>query len=605
MKFLMISSLMTFYATTSFLTSTAHGGTSYFGGSNNQGYLDWLTSVSFNQSTFIASDSNPDQGVAVHWNIDNDNTTIQLAIVAPATGWSAFGLAESGSMRGADIVMYTASTNTLTDSFVLDQLVMPIPDACPSHWTLIDSTITDDGFIIFMAQRLLNTGDTQDRAIIDDSSTIVAASRVIAAWGDSDTPSFHGSNSARGSIRFFGTSETIDIQTYFAQSMAKEAEGNFTVSAQDFTIPAIETTYQLFCFSLEDLIDRGVPMNDDLHTIGFEPIVQSGNSKYVHHYVLYGSSDPWNKTLPCTNENYPQIETAYGWAPGAFPQILPSNVGGLLGRDGFQSFALETHYNNVDFDANISDSSGVRIYYTSKKREFDLGSFSFGDPNVVLYGAPVTSTGGLTQHTFTCEEQCLSTYLTEPVTVIQENLHMHMTGVSVVNVHIRNGKVIRLGKVDFWDFDQQGDLVVVQPPYQLLPGDSFRTICNYNSANPVFWGPASSDEMCMATLSYYPRKLAYDMVPLTCGLGVGEFLPGCEAIYNLTLDLTSLEQLKRTFGSAPLSCLSSVSPPTSSPFASPLASPVPTSFAEAIPSYAALNTFVGALVWATMNHITY
>ena len=507
MKLTKLSSLINLCMATSFLTLPALGDPSYFAESNNEGYLDWLANVSYNQSIFIATDSNPDQGVAVHWNIAGDNTTIQLAIVAPATGWSAFGLAESGSMRGADIVMYTASTNSLTDSFVLDQLVMPNTDACPSNWELVNSTIAD-GFIIFEAQRLLNTGDTQDRVIIDDSSAMVAATRVIAAWGDSDVPSFHGSNAARGSIRFFGTSETIDIQTYFAKSMEKESEGNFTVSAQNFIIPSnVVTTYQLFCFSREDLVDRGVPMDENLHTIGFEPVVQSGNSKYVHHYVLYGSSEPWNKTLACTNENYPQIETAYAWAPGAFPQLLPSNVGGLLGSDGFQSFALEIHYNNIDFDANVSDSSGVRIYYTSKKREFDLGTFNFGDPNVALWGAPVTSTGGATQHTFTCEEQCLSTYLTKPVTVIQETLHMHMTGVRMVNVHIRNGKVIRQGRVDFWDFEQQGDLAIVQPPYQLLPGDSFRTICSYNSENPVLWGPASNDEMCMATLSYYPRKL--------------------------------------------------------------------------------------------------
>ena len=589
-----------------FLTSTAQEDTEYFAGSNNQAYLDWLSTVSYNQSLFIASDSNPDQGVAVHWNIDRDNSTIQLAVVAPASGWSAFGLAESGAMRGADIIMYTASTNQLTDSYVLDQLVMPMTDTCPSNWELVSSTITD-GFIIFEAQRLLSTGDTQDRVIIDDSSAMVAATRVIAAWGDSDTPSFHGSNAARGSIRFFGTSETTDIQNYFEQAMAKESEGNFTVSAQSFVIPSnVVTTYQLFCFSREDLVDLGVPIDNDLHTIGFEPIVQNGNSKYVHHYVLYGSSDPWNNTLACTNENYPQIETAYAWAPGAFPQILPSNVGGLLGSEGFQSFALEIHYNNVDLDVNVSDSSGVRIYYTSKKREFDLGTFNVGDPNVALYGLPVTSTGGLTQHSFSCEEECLSTYLNEPVTVFQETLHMHMTGVSMRNVHIRNGQIIREGKVEFWDFDQQGDLAIVQPPYQMLPGDSFRTICNYNSTKPVLWGPASDDEMCMATLYYYPRKLVYDIVPITCGLDIGEFLPGCEATYNVTPDFTTDDQLERTFGAVPASCPSSMTAQTISPAAFSAKSPVSeTSVALMLSPSFATNSFVGTIVCAALHNFLF
>ena len=36
---------------------------------------------------------------------------------------------------------------------------------------------------------------------------------------------------------------------------------------------------------------------------------------------------------------------------------------------------------------------------------------------------------------------------------------MHMSGVSAVTYHIRNGEIIRQGQIDFYDFDQAGKLL--------------------------------------------------------------------------------------------------------------------------------------------------
>ena len=160
----------------------------FFPGLTKDVYTDWLAGVSYNKSIFIESPYDATTGAAVHWNIVDDMIYLGVA-VTQATGWAAFGLAESGSMRGADIVMYTAETDTLTDTYVLDELVQPFLDTCQS-WTLINSVV-DDGFIIFEAKRLLNTSDTQDRIIIDDSQYIIPVTRVIAAWGNDTTPSYH------------------------------------------------------------------------------------------------------------------------------------------------------------------------------------------------------------------------------------------------------------------------------------------------------------------------------------------------------------------------------------------------------------------------------
>lgn len=414
-------------------------GSSNFGGDNNQAYLEWLEQSSYSKSSFLPSSRDDGAGVALHWSTDEQY--IHIAVAAKATGWVGFGIAESGSMKGADIVLFTAETNTLVDSYVLDQLVKPFPDDCQS-WALNNSTV-DGGFVIFEASRLLDTGDSQDRVILDDSNVLVPATRLIAAWGDTGTPSFHGSNAARSSVRFFGSTSSAEEIEAFDRAMAAEAQGNFTVQAKDFVVPNEDTYYAYFCFSEADLLAMNVSINEDLHTIGIEPVVTSA---YVHHFVVYGSTEPFDSALDC-EETFPGFEMAYVWAPGNLPLSLPSNVGGPLGASGFRSFQLEIHYNNPAIDVGSLDSSGVRFYYTSNKRQHDLGILQMGDPNVALFGEPVSPNGGLTQHVFDCNGSCTSNHAQVPVTVLRESLHMHKSGVSMINTQFRDGDVLREGSV--------------------------------------------------------------------------------------------------------------------------------------------------------------
>lgn len=133
---------------------------------------------------------------------------------------------------------------------------------------------------------------------------------------------------------------------------------------------------------------------------------------------------------------------------------------------------------------------------------------------------------------------------------------MHLTGVSMTNTQIRNGTVLRQGKVEFWDYAQQGAYVVVQPPFDLQPGDAFRTTCNYNAPNGTTWGIGTQNEMCIAFLFYYPRQLYAGNLPFICGIGtiIGTFEPDCLADYNVTPNFTNVAQLQRSFGTAPQTC---------------------------------------------------
>ena len=162
---------------------------------------------------------------------------------------------------------------------------------------------------------------------------------------------------------------------------------------------------------------------------------------------------------------------------------------------------------------------------------------------------------------FDCPSTCSSNSLQQPVTVFREHLHMHRTGASMINTHFRNGEVLREGAVEYWDFEQQGNLAVVQQPFELQPGDAFRTTCNYDASDGVVFGLGSQDEMCVGFFYYFPRTSTASF--LFCGIGFDPFAPGCGVDYSVTSDFSELD---RSFGPAPATCeLETGAPPTSAP----------------------------------------
>jgi hypothetical protein len=514
-----------------------------FGGSDNEAYLDWANSVSrYTSSVFLPSSGDPDLGAAVHWSIEGDS--IFLAVAARATGWLGFGLSENGGMQGADVVIFTAAEpDALTDSYITE-VRFPVKDDC-NNWSLLNSK-AEGGFLIFEATRLLNTGDPQDRVIMNDALFTIPPSRIIAAWGDDPAETFHGNNRARGAVRWFSDR---DEQAVFEAAMQSEAEGSFELLTLDYPIKAQETEYADFCFSREDILAQGVPDVEKLSMIGFEAIIDEEAINMVHHFVLWGSTSTNDgQSQSCGGDFQANHELAYAWATGEGPLALADNLGSPFGGlNGFQSFKLEIHYNNPARVQGVLDSSGVRFYYTTQPREFDVGVLPLGDPFTRLGGVSVGS--GLTSHAFKCPSSC--TLLTlkpeQPLTVIRESIHMHKTGIRAVNEQIRGGEVVRAGVVDFFNFDQQGNQPIQQESFQILSGDSFNTVCYYRSQDGADFGFSSQEEMCIVFIAYYPRQLLLDTFGLTCGYDVG-FGP-CESEWSQR-ELSSEADLQRIFGAA-------------------------------------------------------
>jgi hypothetical protein len=553
---------------------------SYFGGTAPDAYTTDLANR-YTGKVFLPSMADSTQGAAVYWSVDDE--FVYIAVVVRATGWLGFGLAEAGGMLGADMALFTAIRPTeIIDAYTVEGR-RPLPDDCQQDWELVNATVDtstttgDDenngggsGFLMIELKRLLNTGDPQDHVLLNDESTLIGPRRVIAAWGDDPEMGYHGAKRARGAIRFFGTGNE---QTTFQASMAQFSNGTFDLRASQYPIKTMETEYVEICVTRDDLIAQGVPNTTDLlNVIGYEPIVTSGSEPYVHHFIVRG-----NRDTTCGSFT---SEIAYGWAPGGPPSSLPENLGApLFGTDGFQAFLIQIHYNNPNLIDGVVDSSGVRLYYTESPREYQVGVLQTGDPFLYLHGQAVGT--GLTLHEFDCPGTCSSQILQEPVTAISEMLHMHKTGVRVMNQQIRNNEVIRTGMIDVWEFEQNGVAMALQQPFTIQPGDGFRTSCYYrnndmnmnsnsstittkneeepSSSSSVFqsavFGESSQEEMCIVYIMYYPRAtLKFDVggfsgeLSYICGFDFEN--EACKATHQVQ-DLANNDlELNRIFGVA-------------------------------------------------------
>ncbi|KAL3782149.1 hypothetical protein ACHAW5_010250 [Stephanodiscus triporus] len=496
--------------------------TSYFPGvaaDEKSVYTDWVigSSSAYPRHAYMSHDDDDDDdgGAAVFWNVDGD--AIHLAIVVRALGWVGVGFSEAGGMIGSDVAIFRASDpSVVVDAHVVGDRSTPMTDDC-QDWTLDAAIATgEDGWMIVEISRSIDTGDSQDRAIVSDADLWHAPTRMIAAWGDDDEASYHGARRARGSVRIFAnyTGEVTEGQALLG-ALEVESDGFFDVVQDEYDIPAEETTYHYLCKTFDELnITSSVTMT---------------GAKNCDAYAI---------------DSFLYRTMLYGWAPGDEGVVLPNDVGlPLFDDENKQAISVEIHYHNPSLLSGTKDSSGIRFYYANNERTHRAGILEIGDPWIELYDTKIND--GLTQYSFTCPGECSSTFLAqEGVTILAESLHMHKTGVRMTNEVIRGGEVFHKAVVDVYDFDQQGSFQTPQEAYQLLPGDSFRTTCYYKDGSK--FGIGSEDEMCIAFIWYYPARSLLGM-PWICPHGIPDYGTGCSTELEF-VDLDSDDDLGRSFG---------------------------------------------------------
>lgn len=322
-----------------------------------------------------------------------------------------------------------------------------------------------------------------------------------------------------------------------------------------YSIPGRETTYWCKLFKLPAKFE-----SRKYHITSYEAVIEGaseGLDKVVHHMELFNcanlSPSQWSDLSDlyerqggwqgeCSSLDRPKAtepcrRVILAWAMGARPLVYPEQVGQPIGGPNYSPFVvLEVHYNNIDSRADLVDSSGLRFHYTSRLRPFGAGVLEVGLEYTDKNSVPPGLVAPLAGH---CVSECTRAALSgstgsgsgsggggggggganddatksiqdkqEGIYIFAAQLHTHLAGVASWTEHVREGRLLReLQRDDHYSPHFQ-EIRLLPRPVHVRPGDALVHYCLYDTRrrpNITLGGYATSDEMCVTYLHYYPK----------------------------------------------------------------------------------------------------
>ncbi|XP_041355564.1 dopamine beta-hydroxylase-like [Gigantopelta aegis] len=280
---------------------------------------------------------------------------------------------------------------------------------------------------------------------------------------------------------------------------------SFDVRLPVMTVPSDTTTYVCQQFQ--------VPDDNVYHAVAFEPVID--NSDVMHHMLLFGCESYIGDMSPhrCGVTDQRCASWLAQWTLGLKGDVCAYRQTGIrFGKNSFRFFALQIHWNNANHIQNSTDSSGMRIFYTKRLRQFDAGNVQIGqnDLEIPPGSAHHSEVGG-------CSGRCTKKLLPHPIYLTRTYIHMHYLGSSGKLELYRHGRLVSDVATDAPYVYSQSPIHNHQPPVLVLPGDELRLTCVFDTktgdkyrTKPVYFGEGSNAEMCYAFVTYYPRVQYFD-----------------------------------------------------------------------------------------------
>ncbi|XP_060070311.1 DBH-like monooxygenase protein 1 [Ylistrum balloti] len=287
-------------------------------------------------------------------------------------------------------------------------------------------------------------------------------------------------------------------------------------------VPRKEFTYACMVFNL--------PTKRTYHMVEAKPIFY--NRRVLHHMTLYACDPKFTVRVSGKPFECPKVTTApcqriiTSYNPKFPITCLHDQVGIHFGKDGIKQLVIQVLWNNPSGLA-YEDSSGMAVYMTPNLRP-NVAGFATIDSTVFQIPPGMESylvMGG-------CPGKCTNKRITKEVYIAMGINLMHKLGKNQRVELIRNNTIIHnLTRSDDVD-PNRPDVFRHIDPVRVLPGDSIRMICEFNSTqmtSPVNRGLSPEEEICRAQLMYYPKEnwvnptcLGYKHVPLCLFETVGE-----------------------------------------------------------------------------------
>nr|XP_018667907.1 DBH-like monooxygenase protein 1 homolog [Ciona intestinalis] len=446
--------------------------------------------------------------VKLYWKYTDTHITFELH--GQTTGWIGIGFSPTGGMRGADIIVgWVKNGNAvISDRHGVGNTFPPRDDQ--QNVELLTGAECN-GWTMLKFVRPLRTCDENDRQITKNTMKVIYAFGAADPTDDDLTPiNYHRMNKGVRSMIL------LEGPRFVTPLVPSETHSSFDILNNVSAIPARKTYYNCMLVRLPTLPTKH-------HVIKFEPLIQPGNERFVHHMLLHlctknekdvtllnTNHECYRLTSPADFSDCVQIIAA--WAVGGGPHILPPHVGYPLGNTSEPVYAmLEMHYDNPNLISGVSDQSGMRIYYTPELRQYDVGILTIGQI-VNSYSNIIPPTISSFKHYGDCPAECLETVMDEigvdHIKVVGGFLHSHLLGRKLRVRHLRNGTELpNILRDDSYDFDYQEGHSLTEEVI-IRKGDALQVVCDYDSSGRSTYttvGLATENEMCLGFLTYYPK----------------------------------------------------------------------------------------------------
>lgn len=199
------------------------------------------------------------------------------------------------------------------------------------------------------------------------------------------------------------------------------------------------------------------------------------------------------------------------WSRGSKGFVYPNNVGYQLDTNAINLYFLETYYEPFKDlnNAKIFDNSGIRFSFTSStRRTNNAGIITIGIQPVWTHIIPpgfrkVTSigycSGKSNEHAFPADG----------ITIVGVQMQTHEMGRSIKVRLVRDGRELPPIAQDYNLDSEYLEYRMVNKGIRVLPGDDLMVECAYDSYDKsklTLGGYEAHQEICQATLVYYPRQ---------------------------------------------------------------------------------------------------
>ncbi|XP_041490206.1 DBH-like monooxygenase protein 2 [Microtus oregoni] len=438
----------------------------------------------------------PSHAAFLRWDFDYEAEFITFELQVRTTGWVGLGITDRYTFVGSDLVVGGVLPDGnvyFSDQHLLDEDTLE-QDGSQDAELL---KLTEDSVSTTMRfSRPFRSCDPHDLDITSDTM------RVLAAYGLDDIPKMNRERTFVKSIFL------LQMLQYDDQD-APEDTIIHDLTISNFLIPEDDTTYACSFLPLPIVSKKH-------HIYKFEPLLVERNETMVHHILVYACGNA--SVLPTGIGECYGSDPAFslcshviaGWAVGGLSYQFPDDVGISIGTPlDPQWIRLEVHYSNFQNLPGIRDTSGIRLYYTSHLRKYDMGVLELGISVFPIHFIPPGAEAFLSYGL--CKTEKFEEMNGAPVSdiyVYSYLIHTHLAGRSLQAVQYRNGTQLQIICKDYsYDFNLQETRDLPQPAV-IKPGDELLIECNYQTLDRdsmTFGGPSTINEMCLVFFFYYPR----------------------------------------------------------------------------------------------------